>query len=122
MNRLKLLLSSGIGRKMLMAFTGLALIGFLVTHLSANMLILFSKEAFNEYGHALTSNPLIYIAEFGLLAIFVGHFITGFIVERGKRAVEQIVGVVNDDSYRHRAADLRAVAYLDLQIRCLVCG
>lgn len=90
MNRLKVLLSTGIGRKMLMAFTGLALIGFLVTHLSANLLALVSKEMFNEYSHALISNPLIYIAEFGLLAVFVGHFVTGFMVERGNRAARPV--------------------------------
>jgi succinate dehydrogenase / fumarate reductase cytochrome b subunit len=90
MNRLKLLLSSGIGRKMLMAVTGLALLGFLVTHLSANLLALFSPEAFNYYGHALTSNPLIYVAEVGLIVLFVGHFVTGFVVERGNRAARPI--------------------------------
>ncbi len=90
MNRLKTLLSSGIGRKMLMAFSGLALLGFLVAHVSANLLALFSKEAFNEYSHKLISNPLIYIAEFGLLAIFVGHFVTGFIVDRGNRKARPV--------------------------------
>ncbi len=90
MNRLKVLLSTGIGRKMLMGFTGLALIGFLIMHMSANLLVLFSKEAFNEYSHALISNPLIYIAEFGLLAVFVGHFLTGFIVERGNRKARPV--------------------------------
>lgn len=90
MNRLKLLLSSGIGRKMLMAVTGLAMLGFLVTHLTANLLALVSPEAFNHYGHALTSNPLIYVAEAGLAALFVGHFVTGFIVERGNRAARPV--------------------------------
>jgi len=69
-----------------MGTTGLLLIGFLVTHLAANLLVLVDADAFNHYGHSLTSNPLIYIAEVGLIALFVGHFLTGFLVERGNRA------------------------------------
>ncbi len=56
-----------------MSITGLALIGFLVTHLAGNLLLFAGKEKFNAYGHALTSNPAIYLAEFGLLAIFLVH-------------------------------------------------
>ncbi len=73
-------LTSSIGRKVVMAVTGLLLFLFLVTHLTANLLILIDPAAFNAYSHALVSNPLIYIAEFGLLALFVAHFVTAFLV------------------------------------------
>lgn len=66
-------LSSSVGSKILIAVTGLALVGFLVVHLAGNLLLLAGPEAFNEYSHALISNPLIYIAEAGLAAIFVLH-------------------------------------------------
>ena len=79
-------LTSSIGRKVLMAITGLLLFLFLVTHLAANLLILIDGDAFNAYGHALISNPLIYIAEFGLLAIFVAHFVFAIIVYLHGRA------------------------------------
>lgn len=68
-------LGSSVGRKQLIGITGLGLSGFLFTHMAANMGILFSPQWYNEYSHALVTNPLIYAAELGLLAMFVGHVI-----------------------------------------------
>jgi succinate dehydrogenase / fumarate reductase, cytochrome b subunit len=65
--------SSSIGSKFLIAFTGLSLLIFLVAHLAGNLLFIAGPDAFNEYSHALVSNPLIYGAEVGLLAVFVLH-------------------------------------------------
>ena len=66
-------LSSSIGNKLLIALTGLGLLIFLVAHLSGNLLFLLGPATFNEYSHKLVSNPLIYAAEAGLLAIFLLH-------------------------------------------------
>ena len=65
--------SSSIGSKFLIAFTGLALLVFLIAHLAGNLLFIAGPDAFNEYSHKLISNPLIYLAEAGLLAVFVLH-------------------------------------------------
>ena len=70
--------SSSIGKKHVMALTGLALFGFLLTHLAGNFLYFLGPEIFNKYAHALTSSPLIYPAEMGLLVIFVVHIIFAF--------------------------------------------
>ena len=64
---------SSIGTKILIAFTGLALFGFLIAHLAGNLLVLTGPDAFNAYSHKLISNPLIYLAEAGLAAIFLLH-------------------------------------------------
>lgn len=64
---------STIGTKIVIAATGLALFGFLITHLAGNLLIIAGPEAFNSYSHALISNPLIYVAEAGLALLFVVH-------------------------------------------------
>jgi succinate dehydrogenase / fumarate reductase, cytochrome b subunit len=72
-NTLAITLKSSVVKKQLVGITGLLLCGFLVTHLLGNFLLLVGPEAFNKYGHALTSNPLIYIAEAGLLLLFIGH-------------------------------------------------
>ena len=56
-----------------MAVTGLLLCGFLIAHLVGNCLLLVSREAFNTYAHALTSNPLIYLAEVALATLFLTH-------------------------------------------------
>ena len=66
-------LKSTIGRKQIVAVTGLGLALFVLAHMAGNMLIFISPEAYNLYGHKLTSNPLIYVAEAGLLAIFLFH-------------------------------------------------
>ncbi len=65
---------SSIGRKQLIALTGLLLCGFLVTHLLGNVLLLVGADAFNLYAHKLMSmGALIYVAEAGLAAIFLAH-------------------------------------------------
>lgn len=73
MASLKLFLKSSVGRKFLVAVTGLGLSGFVLTHMAGNLLMFVSPEAYNTYGHKLTSTPLIYLAEAGLLAMFLIH-------------------------------------------------
>ena len=65
--------TSTVGRKQLVAVGGLGLALFLFTHMAANMLILFSPKAYNIYSHKLITNPLIYIAELGLLGLLFLH-------------------------------------------------
>jgi succinate dehydrogenase / fumarate reductase cytochrome b subunit len=66
---------TSVGTKLLIALTGLALVGFLVFHLVGNLLVFFGPEAYNEHAHALISNPLVIPAELGLIAIFLLHAI-----------------------------------------------
>lgn len=66
-------LCSTIGRKQLVGLTGLGLVGFVISHVSGNFLLFVGPEAYNMYSYKLTSNPLIYAAEVGLLLIFVVH-------------------------------------------------
>ena len=65
--------SSSVGTKFLIGGTGLLLFAYLVLHLAGNAIIFFGQEAFNEYAHALISNPLVIPAEIGLLLIFLLH-------------------------------------------------
>jgi succinate dehydrogenase / fumarate reductase, cytochrome b subunit len=65
--------SSSIGSKLLIALTGLGLFIFLVGHLSGNLLFIVGPAAFNEYGHTMVNNPLIYAIEAGLAAVFLLH-------------------------------------------------
>ena len=90
MSQLTQFLTSSIGRKVLMGLTGLLLVGFLIAHVSANLLVLVDQHAFNAYSHKLISNPLIYLAEFGLFALFVAHFVSGILVHRQNRAARPI--------------------------------
>jgi succinate dehydrogenase / fumarate reductase, cytochrome b subunit len=66
---------SSVGMKQVMAATGLALCGFLGTHLLGNLLVLLGPDTFNMYAYKLTSNPLIYLAEAILVIIFLSHIV-----------------------------------------------
>lgn len=70
---LKKILSSSLGKKYLTAVTGLLLVLFLVAHLAGNLSIYGGKEAFNSYAHLLESNPLLPLAEAGLVVLFLAH-------------------------------------------------
>jgi succinate dehydrogenase / fumarate reductase cytochrome b subunit len=67
--------SSSIGSKFLIALTGLFLLIFLIAHLAGNFLFIAGPDAFNHYSHNLISNPLVYVAEIGLIAIFALHIV-----------------------------------------------
>jgi succinate dehydrogenase / fumarate reductase cytochrome b subunit len=67
--------SSSIGSKFLIALTGIFLVVFLIGHLAGNLLFIAGPDAFNQYSHRLTSNPLVYVAELGLVMIFALHII-----------------------------------------------
>ena len=86
--------SSSVATKVLIAFTGLALFGFLIVHLAGNLLVLSGPDAFNAYSHKLISNPLIYLAEAGLVAVFLIHIwkaVTNFGRNRAARPARYAV-------------------------------
>ncbi len=74
MSRLFRVLSSTVGQKYLIAATGLLLCGFLVTHLAGNLIIYQGQAAYNAYEAKLHSfGPLLWVAEIGLLILFLLH-------------------------------------------------
>lgn len=73
---------SSIGRKYAMAFSAMALLIFLLFHLTANFLSVISKDAFNIASDFMGYNPLvqfIFQPVLGFLVIF--HFVLGFVLE-----------------------------------------
>ncbi len=83
-------LSSSIGSKLLIALTGIGLFIFLVAHLSGNLLFIVGPDAFNEYSHALISNPLIYLVEAGLLVLFLLHIYKTVRLYAGAKAARPV--------------------------------
>lgn len=81
---------ASIGQKQIMAVTGLLLCGFLVTHMLGNFTLFIGPDAFNKYSHALISNPLIYLAEVALAAIFLSHIAMAFRVMIGNKQARPI--------------------------------
>lgn len=90
--------ASTIGRKQIIGLTGLGLCVFVLMHMAGNLLILVSAQAYNEYAHALVANPLIYVAEAGLVGLFLAHLVAASLISirnmsaRGSRYVHMSNG------------------------------
>ena len=66
-------LSSTIGKKYIMGITGLIWAGFVLAHMSGNLLMFISPDAYNVYGHMLTSGKMIYAIEAILILSLISH-------------------------------------------------
>jgi len=84
--------SSSIGKKLIVALTGLALVVFLAGHLSGNLLMYVGREAFNEYAHFLHTmlhGVGVWVARIGLLVMLVLHVAATISLTRQNRAARQ---------------------------------
>ncbi len=71
-------LTSSIGKKFLMATTGLLLFLFLCTHVAGNATIFMSSAVFQSYADELHSHPLIVLVfSLSLLVVLLAHIIVG---------------------------------------------
>jgi len=71
-------LNSSIGKKIVMAVTGLSLILFLTVHFINNMFLFFGKEGFDFLVGSLDAvKPLVRVAESALLLLFGFHIYNG---------------------------------------------
>jgi succinate dehydrogenase / fumarate reductase, cytochrome b subunit len=78
---------TSIGRKFVVAITGLLLVLFLLGHLAGNLLIYLGPDAINAYGDKLHSlGPGLWLIRAGLLAIFVIHIVSTIQLARENRA------------------------------------
>jgi succinate dehydrogenase / fumarate reductase cytochrome b subunit len=81
--------TSSIGKKYLMALSGLVLIGFVFVHMAGNLQILLGQEKINAYAHALQSLPLpiLWGSRLFLLAAVLIHAVTAYqLVKENRRA------------------------------------
>ena len=68
---------TSIGKKVLMALTGLMLSGFIVGHLLGNLTIFFGPDLINSYAHHLMElKPLLWVARITLLGLVTIHIVT----------------------------------------------
>jgi len=73
----KSLLQKSVGLKILMAISGVILVGYLLGHLAGNLLIFAGPEAINGYAAALHNNlPLIWGTRVVLLLSFATHIVS----------------------------------------------
>lgn len=79
-------LRSTIGKKYLMGLAGLVWTGFVLVHMAGNLLIFVSPDAYNAYGHAITSGNIVYVAEAVLILALISHVGLAFSLTRQNRA------------------------------------
>jgi succinate dehydrogenase / fumarate reductase, cytochrome b subunit len=81
------LFSSTLGKKLLMALTGLFLIIFLLVHLIGNLQLLKEDggEAFNVYAKFMTTNPVIKIASWINYIAIIAHVVWAIILTKKNR-------------------------------------
>jgi succinate dehydrogenase / fumarate reductase, cytochrome b subunit len=67
--------SSSVGQKVIVAVTGLGLVGFLIGHMIGNLKIFSGPESLNKYAYFLQHDigALLWIARAGLLFLFFTH-------------------------------------------------
>ncbi|HEY6974650.1 MAG TPA: succinate dehydrogenase cytochrome b subunit [Chitinophagaceae bacterium] len=85
--------TSSIGRKLVMAITGVSLILFLIIHVTVNACmwaIIFvpndNGEVFNKAAHFLGQTLVPRVLEIGLFLFFIIHIIQGYVLEASNRS------------------------------------
>jgi len=80
MHRLATFWHSTIGKKVVMAITGIIGIGFVIGHITGNLLIFRGAEAINAYGHFLhgPAGELLWVMRVVLITAVVLHVIAAY--------------------------------------------
>ena len=81
MNWYLFIIGSSVGKKILMAVTGLGMIGFLAVHLLGNLMAFAGADAFNGYAAKLHSlQPYLTVFNIGLAVLGLVHIAVGVIL------------------------------------------
>ena len=87
MNSTASLFKSSLGKKFVMAASGVCLLLFVVGHLVGNLQIFLGPEAINRYGHFLQSNlEVIWPVRFAMVGLLVLHVWSAAKVSRENKA------------------------------------
>ena len=80
--------ASSLGKKYLMALSGIVLVGFVFVHMAGNLQILMGQEKINAYAHTLQSLPLpiLWGSRLFLLLAVVVHAVTAYQLVKENRA------------------------------------
>jgi len=82
---------TSIGKKLLMAVTGLGFIGFIIVHLMGNLTLFAGRDVFNAYVAKLHEYELLIVAaEIGLFTFAVIHVITGLLLFLANRRARDV--------------------------------
>ncbi|WP_026998016.1 succinate dehydrogenase cytochrome b subunit [Flectobacillus major] len=104
-------LSSSLGRKLIMAITGLSLVAFLLVHCGINACIFLNDggETFNAAAEFMGSNFFIRTAEIGLFVGLIAHIVDGLMLwsaNSKKRPVKYAVTSKDNSTWYSRSMGL----------------
>lgn len=102
---------STIGQKQLMGLSGLLWSGFILSHMVGNMLILTSAQAYNEYGHAIITNPLLPVAETLLVLMLLVHVIKGVMVSLRNKKSKPVMPAVGLSGEKDSSFAVKTMIY-----------
>jgi len=91
MNRVRALWSSSVGKKAVMAATGLIMVAYLITHVLANLLIFQGPEQINAYSRFLHgTGGALWVARLVLLAALGLHIVAAVQLTTRRRAARPV--------------------------------
>lgn len=92
-------LNSSVGKKIIMAVTGLMLVGFVAGHLLGNLMIFAGPNALNGYAKKLLDlGGLLWVARIGLIAAVVLHIVSAIKLNGENRAARPQAYAVKKNS------------------------
>lgn len=84
-------LKSSLGKKYIMALTGLMLIGFVLAHMAGNLMVFCGPEALNAYAKKLHDlGAGLWLARIGLLVVFLLHIMTALDLTAQNRSARPV--------------------------------
>lgn len=83
--------NSSIGKKAVMAVTGIGMIAFLISHVLGNLQVFAGPLKINEYSAALRRlGPLLWLARGGLLVALILHVVAAYQLTQRKSAARPV--------------------------------
>jgi succinate dehydrogenase / fumarate reductase cytochrome b subunit len=85
-------LNSTLGRKLIMALTGLFLILFLTGHVSGNLLLFKGDggQAFNMYAKFMTTNPAVKLLSYLTYISVIGHIVYSILLSQHNKSARPV--------------------------------
>lgn len=110
-NRLAAFYRTTVGKKLVIAVSGVVLFVFVITHLAGNLQIVFGAEKFNDYAALLRRMPeLLWLARIALLGALVAHVVASAQLALVNRRARPIGYAVKRDIETNYAARTMAIS------------
>lgn len=108
-----------VGKKIVMAITGIFLMIFLLLHLSINLFLFLGEEKFNNAVYFMRNNLIIHFLEYLLAIGFIIHILFGIILHlQNKKTKGEINYAIS--SYITSSFSSRTMIYTGILILCFL--